>query len=69
MKGSIMSSFVPVDNESMKELVTEVKETVAVDAVLTKNVSLKVVDIWKIERSKKSASETFAQKRNRIPFI
>ena len=64
-----MSSFVPVSNESMNELVTEVKETIAVDAALTKNASLKVVDIWNMERSKKSASATFAQKRNRIPFI
>jgi len=68
MKGNLVSSFVPVDDESMKELVIEVKETIAVDALATK-APLKLVDLWKIERSKKSASQTFAQKRNYIRFI
>jgi hypothetical protein len=69
MKVSLASLFAPVDNETMKELVAEVKETIAVDADLTKKASLKLVDLWKIERSKKSASETFAQRRNYIRFI
>ena len=69
MKGNVVSNFVPVDNESMKELVTEVKETIAVDVDLTAKASLKLIDLWKIERNKKSASQTFAQKRNHIRFI
>ena len=69
MKGNVVSSFVPVDNESMKQLVTEVKETIAADVDLTAKASLKLVDLWKIEKNKKSASRTFAQKRNHIRFI
>ena len=70
MKGNLMSSLVPMDNESMQQLVAEVKETIAKNVDLSKEkTSIKVVDLWKIERSKKSASRAFAQKRNHIPFI
>jgi hypothetical protein len=69
MKTNQVSSYVPVDNESMKTLVTEVKETIATDVDMTGKASLKLVDLWNIERNKKSASRTFAYRRNHIRFI
>jgi hypothetical protein len=69
MKTNQVSSYVPVDNESMKTLVTEVKETIATDVDMTGKASLKLVDLWNIERNKKSASRTFAHRRNHIRFI
>jgi len=71
MKGNLMSALVQLDDASLQHLVAEVKETIATDVVLAKpeKTSLKVVDLWNIERNKKSATRTFAQKRNHIPFI
>ncbi|MEO6358791.1 MAG: hypothetical protein ABIU77_28335 [Ferruginibacter sp.] len=69
MKINQVSSYVPVDNESLKVLVTEVKETIASNVDMTGKASLKVVDLWNIARNKKSASRTFAQRRNHIRFI
>jgi hypothetical protein len=69
MKINQVSSYVPVDNESLKALVTEVKETIATNVDMTGKASLKVVDLWNIARNKKSASRTFAQRRNHIRFI
>jgi hypothetical protein len=69
MKTTQVASYVPVDNESMKVLVTEVKETIATNVDMTGKASLKVVDLWNIARNKKSASRTFAQRRNTIRFI
>ncbi|MDB5280618.1 MAG: hypothetical protein JWR61_5573 [Ferruginibacter sp.] len=64
-----VTSYVPVDNKSMKALVTEVKETIATNVDMTGKTSLKVVDLWNIARNKKSASRTFAYRRNTIRFI
>jgi hypothetical protein len=69
MKINQVSSYVPVDNESLKALVTEVKETIATNVDMTGKASLKVVDLWNIARNKKSATRTFAQRRNHIRFI
>jgi hypothetical protein len=71
MKGNFMPSLVQMDNSSLQHLVAEVKETIATDVNLAKpaRTSIKVVDLWNIERNKKSATKTFAQKKNRIPFI
>lgn len=67
MKTNQSAAYVPVDNEAMKTLVTEVKETIATD--VNEKESIKVIDIWNIERNKKSATVTFARRRNYIPFI
>ncbi len=67
MKTTLETSYVPVDSESMKTLVAEVKESIAVD--VNQKASLKLVDLWNIERNSKSASRTFAQRRNHIKFI
>jgi hypothetical protein len=69
MKTTLETSYVPVDSESLKALVTEVKETIAVDAAGAPKGSLKIVDLWNIERNRKSATRTFAQRRNHIRFI
>ena len=71
MKGNFMPSLVRMDNETLQHLVAEVKETIATDVDLpkTEKASIKVVDVWKIEKKRKSATKTFAQKRNYIPFI
>jgi hypothetical protein len=71
MKGNFMPSLMQMDTETLQHLVAEVKETIATEVELAEPVrpSIKVVDLWKIERNKKSATKTFAQKRNHIPFI
>ncbi len=71
MKGNLMSSLVQMDNQSLQQLVAEVKETVATDVDLAKSEksTIKVVDLWNIQRNRKSATRKFAQKRNYIPFI
>jgi hypothetical protein len=58
-------------NETLQHLVAEVKETIATDVDLakTEKASIKVVDLWKIQRNRKSAIKTFSRKRNHIPFI
>jgi len=67
MKMNQSTAYVPVDNESINNLVTEVKETIATDVNVKE--SIKAIDIWNIERNKKSATVTFARRRNYIPFI
>ncbi len=69
MKTNQVSSYVPVDAESMKTLVTEVKETIAKDVDMTAKASINSIDLWNIGRNKKSASRSFAQRRNHIRFI
>jgi hypothetical protein len=72
MKGSnLMSSLVHLDEKAMQQLVAEVKETIALDADYSKNEknALKAVDVWKMQKNKRSATRTFANKRNYIPFI
>ena len=71
MKGNFMPSLVQMDNEALQHLVAEVKETIATDVALAKpeKPSIKVVDLWKIGKNKKSAIKTFSGKRNHIPFI
>ncbi|MBS1948120.1 MAG: hypothetical protein JST47_10170 [Bacteroidetes bacterium] len=66
-----MSALKQMDDSSLQQLVAEVKETVAthVDLKKPEKSSIKMVDLWKIERNKKSATRSFAQKRNYIPFI
>ena len=71
MKGNLMSALVELDHETMQHLVAEVKETIATDVELAKSEAsnIKVVDLWKMNKSRKSATRRFAQKRHHIPFI
>lgn len=71
MKGNYLISLVEMDSAAKQQLVTEVKETLATNAGFANNekASFKTVDLWKMERNKKSAIKTFSRKRNEIPFI
>jgi hypothetical protein len=71
MKSNYLSSLVKMDSAAIQQLVTEVKETIAPVAGFANSdkASFKSIDLWKIERSKKSASKTFSRRRNEIPFI
>jgi len=57
MKNDVMPSVVQMEPELLKRLVTEVKETVAVDMKVpqAKRSTLRVVDLWNIQRNVKSA--------------
>ena len=60
MKGNVMSSMVQMEPELIKNLVTEVKETIAIDiqeAEVPKSFS--VVDLWGIRINSKSARNRF----------
>ncbi len=61
MKNVVAPSQVQMDQESLKHLLTEVKETLATDIVLPVNSSrkFKSVDMWKIRRKAKLAVEMF----------
>jgi len=57
MKNDVMPSVVQMEPELLKRLVTEVKETVAIDMKVpqAKRNTLRVVDLWNIQRNVKSA--------------
>ena len=60
MKGNLMSSMVEMEPELIKSLVTEVKETIAIDiqeAEMPK--SFGIVDLWAIRRNSISARARF----------
>ena len=58
MKSDVMPSIVRMEAEVLRQLVTEIRETVAMDynmAKVTKTPSFGVVDLWNIQRKMKSA--------------
>ena len=58
MKHDVMPSIVQMGQEELQQLVQEVKETVATEMSkpkVNKN-TIKVVDVWNIHRSKRSAN-------------
>ena len=58
MNSDVMPSRVQMDAEVLKNLLTEVKETVAnvIERPEVKPTSFSVVDMWNIRRTAKSAS-------------
>ena len=57
MKLDVKPSFLKVEKETLEQLVTEVKETIAVVDLHKKGKrSFGLIDIWNIRRSGKSAS-------------
>lgn len=66
MKSNVMPSIVQIEDGHLKQLVKEVKETIATDVVLPnkagKNNSFGIVDLWNIQRQAKSA--TLAYRRS-----
>ena len=64
MKHDVMPSVIQIGQEELDQLTKEVKETVATEMSKSKGgkSSIKVVDLWNIHRSAKSAN---SQMRNR----
>ena len=58
MKHDVMESYIQVDPDVLKTLLTEVKETVAnyIQLPAEREKEFGVVDMWKIRRNAKSAS-------------
>lgn len=63
MKGEIMPSIVKIDAAHLRELVSEVNETLATDMFVQnreeKKKAFSAVDLWKIHREKRSANLNF----------
>ena len=59
MKSDVMPSIVQMEAEVLRQLVTEVQETVATDYSLdktTRTSTFAAVDLWNIQRKMKSAN-------------
>jgi hypothetical protein len=63
MTSNVMPSIVKMEAEVLRQLVAEVKETVATNLVsldeTTKNSSFRAVDLWNVQRKMKSAHLPF----------
>jgi len=63
MKSNVMPSIVQLEAEELKELVREVKETVAVDVINNKkqieNTPFGAIDLWKLRRNVRTARASF----------
>lgn len=60
MKGNVMPSMAQIEPELLKNLVKEVKETIATDYKMPRaKKSFSVVDLWNIRRSAVSARSRF----------
>ena len=68
MKSDVMQSIVLMEPKVLRQLVTEVKETVAMDVEFAKqnNSSFGVVDLWNIRKNKRSAGRGRGAKRGGI---
>ncbi|WP_276503323.1 hypothetical protein [Terrimonas pollutisoli] len=61
MKSDVMPSIIQMEYGVLKELLTEVKETVATDVELPepKKKTFGIVDLWNIRRNNKTASRLY----------
>jgi len=61
MKNDVMPSIVKMEPRELKNLVKEVKETVAMNIQLPgkKKTSFGIVDLWKIRKNARSAADRF----------
>ncbi|MFZ6023953.1 MAG: hypothetical protein ACOYVG_05795 [Bacteroidota bacterium] len=63
MKSNVMPSIVQLEAEELKELVREVKETVAVAVIntpkQTENSPFGAIDLWKLRRNVRTARASF----------
>ncbi len=61
MKSDVMPSIVQMEYGVLKELLTEVKETLATDVKLhePKKKTFGIVDLWNIRRNNKTASRLY----------
>jgi hypothetical protein len=65
MKGETMPSMVQLKEETLQQLTTEVKETIALrkDATEPVNNNFGVVDLWNRQRKMRSASSSLSTRR------
>jgi hypothetical protein len=65
MKGETMPSMVQLKEETLQQLTTEVKETIALskDAAESSNKNFGVVDLWNRQRKMRSASSSLSTRR------
>jgi hypothetical protein len=66
MKSDIMHSRVQLENDILKRLVTEVRETVATDVELAKEKqtpNFGVLNLWNLRRNTRSARNAIKQPR------
>jgi hypothetical protein len=64
MNSNVMPSIVQMEEEVLRQLVTEVKETVATDFQVRKTAkkpSFGIVNLWNVQRKMKSASLPFSR--------
>ena len=65
MKNDVMPSIVQMETKTLRNLVREVKETVATDVVSLKakqsGLSFGIVDLWNIRRNMKTARRLWAK--------
>ncbi|NCT94434.1 MAG: hypothetical protein GXC72_08420 [Chitinophagaceae bacterium] len=62
MKSNVMPSIVKIEAEELKQLVSEVKETVAVDLISKKQdvqPAFGAIDLWKLRRKVRTARNSF----------
>ena len=61
MKNDVMPSIVQMEKEVLKNLMKEVKETLATDVVMPKQTkkSFGVADLWNIRRNARPAASRF----------
>jgi hypothetical protein len=63
MKNNVMPSRVQMEADVLKNLLSEVKETVATDFVMAKPAkSFKAIDLWRIQRNQKLATGLFRRR-------
>ncbi len=55
MKSEAMGIAIPVNKEKLKELLTETKETLAVD-IKGSNRSFGAVDLWNVQKKQKTST-------------
>ncbi|MBV9987282.1 MAG: hypothetical protein JO301_06360 [Chitinophagaceae bacterium] len=55
MKNNVMPSIVQIEANTLQQLVQEVKETVATDVKTSKQPVFGAVDLWNVNRKKKTA--------------
>jgi hypothetical protein len=57
MKSEAMGVGTPLSKKDLKELLTETKETIAVDLKPGSNHTFNYVDLWNVQKKQRSASQ------------
>lgn len=56
MNSNVMPSIVKIEKESLRKLVEEVKETLAIDITGTKQKTFGIVDLWNCQKNTRTAT-------------